>query len=83
MLFLCYYSGSKFQGSQFNPDYAVDIYCDLKNHAVPTCRDSTILFLKNLLLCIRHKSLQFLVSLKFFNPRKDDYYIIWVKDGSV
>jgi hypothetical protein len=29
----------------FNPDYAVETYCDLKNLAVPICRDFTILLL--------------------------------------
>jgi len=55
-----------------NPDYAVDTYCGLKN-----------------LVASQHiyeyafgaKSLQLLVSLRFFNPRHDAYCIIWVESS--
>jgi hypothetical protein len=57
-----------------NPDYAVDTYCDLKN-LVAFASQHIYKY------AFGTKSLQLLVSLRFFNPRDDAYCIIWVKSG--
>jgi hypothetical protein len=62
-----------------NPDYAVATYCGLKNFAaLAGFHDFASQHMYQ--YAFGAKSLQLLVSLRFFNPRDDAYCIIWVKE---
>jgi hypothetical protein len=63
--------------SQLNQDFAVEIYCGLKNLAATLV--SRFVFSTYCSYASGSKSFQICVSLRFFKPRHDPYNKNWIK----